>query len=288
MSFIDASYFVGELEIPNTADQPVTERIDWFIQKYEPIFLQHLLGYPLYKAFVQGVTVTPPATPDARWLNLLYGAEYTDWQGYLQKWRGIIVTDMPVYNLSGEVSYRKPEYLQAGVTPGFPVNVNTVTFDGTNNTPDLRGWTPIITRSVPMTPDEDYSWDSATGTWTLLALNDKTGINERFKFEFELRTDSVLSTGLVNNESCIANFVYRKYREATGTQYTGIGETLTKAENADNISPRKKMARAWNEMRRIVRECLDYLQQNSDTYPEWTNNNKMDALKYFGFMNPIF
>jgi len=288
MSLIDASYFVGEIEIPNSTDQPVAERIALFIQKYEPLFLQKLFGYALYKEFVAGIMVIPPATPDIKWINLLYGAEYTDFRGELQKWKGLIVTDTPIFNIAGGYVYRKPEYLTAGISIGFPAGVNTVTFDGTAGAPDWRGWTPILTRTAPMKPGIDYSWDPDTGIWTLLIPGDKFNNNEDFRAEFEIRTDATPSLGVVPNESCIANYVYYWYRKACGTQSTGIGEVITKAENADNTSPRKKMAKAWNDMRCSVQECLAYLQQNADTYPEWTNNNKIGALRYFSFVNPIY
>lgn len=288
MSFIDASYFVGELSIPNSDEVPVLERINLFIQKYEPVFLQKLMGYPLYKAFVTGINVTAPATPDIRWLNILYGSEYTDRQGQLAKWKGLIVTDNPIYNLSGGYVYRKPEYLIAGETEGFPAGGNAVTFDGTMGTPDLRGWTPIITRGGVMRPDVDYSWDIAAGVLALLKPNDKFGPSEYFFMAFELRTDPVIATGLVPNESLITNFVYYWLRRNSATQTAGIGEVITNAENSTNVSPRKKMASAWNEMRVWVREFISYMEQNAATYPEWTYPNEIDALRYFSFMNPIF
>jgi hypothetical protein len=91
MSLIDVSYFVGEPTIPNTDNPAVAERVIYFIQKYEPIFLQKLLGYPLFKAFTAGISVASPATPDQRYLNILTGIEYTDSSGILQKWKGLVV-----------------------------------------------------------------------------------------------------------------------------------------------------------------------------------------------------
>lgn len=292
MSFIDASYFIGELDIPNSDQQAVLDNITMFINKYEPIFLQNLMGYPMYKAFIAGMNTTPPVTPDIQWLNILYGAEYTDRQGLLAKWKGLIITDTPIYNLAGGYAYRKPEYLIAGETAGFPAGVSSVTFDGTLGTPDLRGWTPIITRNGPMQPGVNYSWDPATGIFTLLAINDKFGQGELFFFQFELRTDPIVSTGLVTNESCIANYVYYWLRKKSVTQTSGIGEVVTKAENSVNVSPGKKMASAWNEMRLWMREFISYMEAiqlvDSTAFPQWTNVNRIDALRYFGFMNPIF
>src|SRR5579863_7347288 len=108
MSFIDASYFVADLNIPNSDNAAVLETITWFIQKYEPMFLEKALGYPLYKAFAAGMNVIPPVTPDIRFLNILYGTEYIDLNGLTKKWKGLIVTDNPIFNLSGGYVYKKP------------------------------------------------------------------------------------------------------------------------------------------------------------------------------------
>lgn len=293
MSFIDASYFVGDLDIPNPGDQAIAERITYFINKYEPLFLQELFGYPLYKAFVAGMAVAPPATPAIRFLNILYGTEYTGFDGRVQKWKGIIVTDTPVFNISGGLAYKKPVYMVAGVTPGMIPNATTATFDGTNGTDDWRGWTPILTRALIMRPGVDYSWDIANGILALLIPGDKFGNNEDFFAAFDLRTDgSQAVIDLATNESCIANYVYVKYRRSSATQYTGIGEVVTNAENSANASPRKKVAGVWNGMYEWVREFCRFMEatQNADPtiYPEWTLQDEHHALETFGFMNPIF
>jgi hypothetical protein len=293
MSFIDASYFIGELTIPNSDSLSVAERITWFINKYEPEFLRKLMGYPLYKAFVAGMNVVLPATPAQRFLDILYGKEYTDFQGYVQKWNGLVVTDSPVFNLSGGLAYKKPVYLTAGITPGFIAGINTVTFNGSVPTDDWRGWTPIITRAGIMKPEIDYSFNTVTGEVTLLRTGDKFNNNEDFFVQFELRTDGAVPViDLSANRSLIANYVYYWYRRSNATQYAGIGEVMTKAENSDNANPRRKIASAWNEMNTWVEEFCAFMQATQDAtplvYPEWTQVNKYDALKEFGFMNPIF
>lgn len=293
MSFIDTSYFVAELNIPNSGDTAVAERIQWFINKYEPLFLQKLMGYPLYKAFVSGMNVALPSTPSQRLLNILYGTEYIDFNGLPQKWKGLIVTDSPVFNIAGGLAYKIPAYLTAGVTAGLVPGANSFTFDGTNGTDDWRGWTPILSRCNTMKPGTDYSWDPALGRLILLRVGDKFGPSEDFFAQFQLRLDGQPSTvDLSANESCIANFVYYWYARAAATQSTGIGEVITNAENSINASPRKKLASAWNEMHQWVKEFCQFMEatQNTDPtiYPEWTISNAHDALRYFGFINPIF
>jgi hypothetical protein len=75
MPLIDSSYFVGDINIPDTGNPAVLERLDFFIAKYEAEFLEALLGYTLWQAYVAGIAVTP--TPDAKWTDLRDGKEYT-------------------------------------------------------------------------------------------------------------------------------------------------------------------------------------------------------------------
>ena len=69
---LTVSYFVGELQIPNiTGSAPaVTPRVNelqWFIKKYEPEFLELLLGTDLYLEFSTGIAA---ASPLAKWTAL--------------------------------------------------------------------------------------------------------------------------------------------------------------------------------------------------------------------------
>jgi hypothetical protein len=74
MPIIDKTYFVGELNIPDTGDPAVEERLNFFIAKYEVEFLRKIFGQALYNAYVAGIAVTP--TPDPIWTDLRDGKEY--------------------------------------------------------------------------------------------------------------------------------------------------------------------------------------------------------------------
>lgn len=290
--FIDASYFVGELSIPNTESQGVQERINFFIKKYESIFLQDLLGYSLYKALIAGLNVTPPTLPDQRYLDILFGAEYTDMQGNLQKWKGLIVNDSATYNVNGNYAYHKPSYMKAGTTPGLVPGQSVAVFDGQNGTENLIGWEVIAFRSTIMQPGIHYSWDSETGTFTLLVSGDLFGVNEYFTFEFLSRLIPTGSTSDEPGTSLIANYIYYWYIRTGTTQTTGIGEVITLAENSLNANPRKKLASVWNEMHFWVEEFICFMETmaiNQPTkYPEWTYNSKYVALMKYAFVNPIY
>jgi hypothetical protein len=292
MSLIDISYFVGELNIPNTDQQPVRERLDRAILKYEQEFLRKLLGYPLYKTFVTGLQVVPPATPDQRILDILYGKEYTNLQGYLTQWRGLIMTDNPVFTMAGQLSYKPPVYLTVGTTLGMVAGTSSFTFDGSAGKMDWRGWTPIPFRSAPMEPGVDYSWDPDSGDFNLIKANDKLGAGEKFSVQFELRSDPIEATDLSPNQSPIANYVYYWDRRNQFTKTTDFGEVINTADNTRNIDSNQKMARAWNEMGEWVCEFIEFMDTNSSinpsVYPEWLWIYRWDTLRYFEFMNPIF
>lgn len=76
---IDVTYFVAELNIPNTDRAEVVASLDIFIKKYEPKYLEMLLGEIMYAEYVAGTTlvpIDPDADPveyepiDQKWIDL--------------------------------------------------------------------------------------------------------------------------------------------------------------------------------------------------------------------------
>lgn len=79
MSFIDHTYFIADITIGDISNgnSPVvgnTVNLD-FIPRYEKKYLEQVLGYPLYTAFISGLAVMP--TPAAKWTELRDGVDYT-------------------------------------------------------------------------------------------------------------------------------------------------------------------------------------------------------------------
>lgn len=69
---INQTYFVGEILVPNlTGVGPIpagnVEELNRFISKYEPEFLDEVLGHDLSTAFQTGISA---ATPEQRWVDL--------------------------------------------------------------------------------------------------------------------------------------------------------------------------------------------------------------------------
>lgn len=78
MSLIDKTYFVNEINLPDSQFSSLTD----YITRYEPEILKRLLGYELWKLVSEyGTSPTQPIK------NLVEGKEYTV-SGQLLKWNG--------------------------------------------------------------------------------------------------------------------------------------------------------------------------------------------------------
>lgn len=256
MPLIDRSYFIGALNIANTNGVEAQERLDWFIEKYEPDLLIDLLGYPLYRAFMDGLTGAPV---DQKWTDLLQGVQYTDQAGRLTKWRGIVSQPLDLINAidasntitvivggSGDcdpVAESNSTAIPAALvgkdfifeqrgfgqlrTDEYSISGNTLTFAGTKK----------------FSSGDTYFYKAAT-----LSLNSVTGSNK---------------------ESLIANYVYWHFMKDLHTQSVVIGEVKNKSHNSMAADPTQKLVRAWNEMVRWIWEMKCYLDTNREDYPEW-------------------
>jgi hypothetical protein len=81
-NLIDASYFIGEINIPNTQKTEIQESLDWFISKYEQELLQKLLGWELWSLYNADAS-------SQRFVDLINGTDYV-YGGYIYHWRGLI------------------------------------------------------------------------------------------------------------------------------------------------------------------------------------------------------
>ena len=78
---VTTSFFIRDLNLPNTGNPAIAERINSFIAKYEPACLLEILGYPLFNKF--------GSESSSRMTELLNGGEYTDALCELQSWEGL-------------------------------------------------------------------------------------------------------------------------------------------------------------------------------------------------------
>ncbi|MDP4264933.1 MAG: hypothetical protein Q8941_20560, partial [Bacteroidota bacterium] len=107
-----------------------------------------------------------------------------------------IVREMDYFDFvpgDNSITYFPPEEIQVDVTAGLVNGTTSFIFDGTGGTEDWRGRT-IYTERVgqgTMQKGVQYSWDTATGTFTLLTPEDKFQPNELFNIEFATIVSSI-------------------------------------------------------------------------------------------------
>lgn len=88
MSFIDSTYFTGEIQIPNVTANGAA--ITQAITQYEKEILIQLLGYKLYSLLIADLVLGVPVTQ--KYLDLVNGAEFThsfNGQDIILKWEGL-------------------------------------------------------------------------------------------------------------------------------------------------------------------------------------------------------
>lgn len=77
----------GELKLP--IDNYAPSEIDFFITDHEKIILKKLLGYVLYKAFIDGLAVLPAENIEQKWLDLRDGDKEYEHNGVTNEYLGI-------------------------------------------------------------------------------------------------------------------------------------------------------------------------------------------------------
>lgn len=270
MSLIDSSYFVGSINIPNTNKTEIAERLDWFIKKYEPVLLTGILGYELYLAFKAGLQ---EITVDQKWLDILYGADYT-YQSRLKRFRGLLVVDdqlnpgtyLPedIYFTADSANESTGEYHNAFLTGKVYRVVQ-------------RGVGPLAPTTEVIFLSDGFS---------------KVGgfqAGERFTIQFIQPTPLPDASSATTNDikqSLIANYVYWFWIKNQNTQTVGLGEVAAKAENADLANPAEKTVMAWNEMVDDILSLYHFLQLNQTVYPEWnTGQDKYRMINEYQKVN---
>jgi hypothetical protein len=267
---INSTYFVGDLNIPQTNKADVLERLNWFIEKHERTFLEQLLGYAFCKAMLDGLQAQ---SVDQRWVKLLQGCEYTNRRNKLTRWRGIVPS--PDQSLELDVASSMAVVVGRGQTYDPLPNQNKATIP-----PSVLGKNfSFVQRNVGRLRSDEYSING----------NELTLANWNFSnsdtYFYEVHLVSVSGNAGTVKQSMIANYVYTEWLRDQHTQTVAVGEVATKAENAVRVSPAKKIERAWNEMFDWICELLEYLVSSESLYPEWEPSHKNCALNTFWRIN---
>lgn len=98
--YIDNTYFIGELNIPNSQSYPNSNldgnkvSLSQFIDEYEVELMTYALGYDLYSEFADSFENNGDlkAGADQKWVDFVNGKEYT-LDGKKYKWKGLRYTE---------------------------------------------------------------------------------------------------------------------------------------------------------------------------------------------------
>lgn len=268
---IDRTYFVGELNIPNTSQSAIGSQVDFFIEKYEEKFLNEVLGYTLHKALKVGLDVVPVAQ---RWTDLIEGVEYTDTNNQVRFWKGLVTKPPSILNALDAVNTISVQ-VGAGGTYDPVAASNSTTIPAALVGKDFT----IEQRGVGQLLSSEYSIVGNTLTLTsgVFAINDI--------YFYKSATLAINTSTGTAKESLIANYVYYWYMRNNHTQTASTGETKGKHENADWSSMATKLTRAWNEMSQWICELIDYLDAKKDDYTQWSDHDVWRMRRKFGPIN---
>lgn len=259
MSLIDRTYFVGELNIPNTNQAAIGSAVDLFIEQYEDQFLREVLGYTLYKELKAGLHVVPVAQ---KWTDLIVGVEYTDLANKTRKWQGLVTQPPSVLNALDALNTISVK-VGAGGTYDPVAGSNSTTIPAA-----LVGKEFIIEqRGVGQLLSTEYSISGNT----LTLLSGVFAINDIYLYKSATLAINT-STG-TNKKSLIANYIYYWYQRNSWTHTATTGEVKPQNENAVIANPALKMVRAWNEMSDWICDMVDYLDAKKDDYTEWADQD---------------
>lgn len=295
MSFIiNKSFFVREIILPNLTSPAEENKLNEFIARYEHQCLLDNLGYPLYKAF--------GSESSQRMTDLLIGAEYYDGEGELRKWQGLIHGAVQGFSHVYLASVRGDEQIRVGTTPGLVSGESTALFDGSEvsvgvNRPDYRGWNIVpseLTGRGILVKDVDYSWDTATGLFTLLGVNDKFVQGVYYNINFDKKADSLANDiPTTNDVSLIAHYIYFYYQQAIASRSNRTGTSVSKQEAGFSVSPAQKMADAWNFFSDEVYAMTHFLWLKKDgsgvrVYPEFSYHQFLETRRISRRIDSIF
>jgi hypothetical protein len=269
---VDYTYFFGDLQIGQLSQTSVQDNVSWFIQQYEPEYMEGVLGYMAYKEFTTGIAINPIPS---KWTDLIYGAEYTDINGLTKKWKGflrppanssaIIIGSAQIDIVVGRGRQYDPAVGNTSVTIP-PALVGTVFWFFQRGNGFLRA--------------DEFSISGNQ----LTLLNGVTFSRSDTYFYFGDQGALGISEGLLK-KSPIANYVYYNWMRNQISNTVGIGEVKTGAVNAHPVSPKYKMMKAWNNMVDDNKSLYDFLVANQSIYTSWyawasVDNSNVPLITY--------
>lgn len=265
---IDATYFRGNINIPNTNDAAVLQRLNWFIENYEEELLKDVLGIDLYNEFIEGLLEDPV---DTLWTDLLYGAQYVGIDGRAYEWMGLVHDPGGV--LSVGLQGKRTVIVGRG-EPYDPVaNSSTTTIP-----PEMVGKQFMFSqRSIGFLDTDEYTTSGST-----LTLSGGRAFSAGDRYYYIPISLSITSGIGTVKRSLIANYIYYWWMRDQATQSSGVGEVVTKTENSARASGDAKAVVAYNDMCYQLWRMWDFLEVNKLFYsayvPDFWTRNKYRTI----------
>jgi hypothetical protein len=282
MATIDSSYFFGPINIAQKS--AVSSALTMFIDEHEDKLLTDLLGYELYKLYKNGIEA---ATPDAKWLAIRDGVEYTNRNGRLTKWRGLRYTSSGANtgSITDVIRFLDPILFKIGDGEALTPALHAIRY--TN--PLLEDLTlsqfTIHRNGYGFLFPATFVYDAAG--WFELIPPDRFNVDEEFTIQIRKHEITEAAIGAGTKKSLIANYVYWHWLENELTSTTGTGEKVIDNQNASNASPVFKMVSAWNQMVNWNCELIDFLLTNDSDYPEFQDYHSWIPRNIIKKQNPF-
>lgn len=135
MAFCAKTDFVGDINLPSEFLN--STQFNAFLLKYEKQILVSLLGFDLYKSFIDGLNVTLPATPAQKWTDLKDGKIYSDYDStntlVRKEYSGIVSV------LKYFMFFFMADYLNSTTSITGEINAKNENSELTSPTPKLVG-----------------------------------------------------------------------------------------------------------------------------------------------------
>lgn len=253
---IDSSYFRNKLNLPQAGNSEGLADVNNFIDQYEAEYLRCVLGTDLYIAFINGIDGS--GIPDARWLDLLQGKDFT-YKNCTYQWVGFTpLTVGADYAINGLSSI----FLTAGGPGEFDPVAGSATmtlppsFVGVDINIEIRG-------TGKLKPNEYSTIDDQLTLLNGVLFNDGTVV-------YLSRKPSITAVnGSTQKISPIANYVFYQYVNNKVTDFTLAGMVQSTTDNNRVVTSDDVLIDAWNRMVDMNKNLYRFLKANKTVYPEW-------------------
>lgn len=263
---IDSSYFIGHINVPNKDTTDVQTLLGILIKEHETELLEGFMGYELFKNFSAGLLETTVAS---KWLDILFGKEYTSkYDNRLKKWRGLVTTNAPTMVISaGEI---QPIFFTVG-DPGQPA-VGDSSYINTS----LAGKIYYVSQRSLGKLRVGVDIDLRTGGGFDWRGGNTFAANQTFDISFTGIVIDVVAGGyqvIPDKISPIAYYVYywwmRNNYSFTPAMNFGTNQVPVAHSSVEGLN----MKDAFNKCAEQMRSFRDFLYSSLDIYPEFEKQN---------------